>query len=80
MLVGGFTSEQSYWVIQPVLAAGLALDEVRDHLFHLAFDAIVSEGRSTVAAVASLVGEQPAHLRAAWVEVVHRMITLHGTT
>lgn len=75
--VGGVTSEQFHWVIQPLLAAGLALDEVRDRLFHLAFDAVVSEGRSTVAAVAQLITHQPAHLRAAWVEVVHRMITLH---
>lgn len=76
--VGGLTPEQCHWVIQPLLAAGLALDQVRDHLFHLAFDAVVTEGRSTAAAVTSLVGDQPAHLRAAWVEVVHRMITLHA--
>lgn len=76
--MGGVRSEQLHWVIQPLLAAGLALDEIRDHLFHLAFDAVVTEGRSTVSAVARLVGEQPAHLRGAWVEVVHRMITLHA--
>ena len=73
--MGGFTPQQFHWVIAPLLAAGLALDEVRDHLFRLAFDGIVSGGR---AGVGHLVSDQPDHLRAAWVEVVDRMIRLHA--
>ena len=74
--MGGLTPAQCNWVIAPLLAAGLALDEVRDHLFRLAFDGIVSDG---TVGVGHLVGDQPTHLRGAWVEVVDRMIRVHAT-
>lgn len=74
--MGGFTSEQCHWVIQPLLAAGVALDEICDHVVRLAFDGIVSSGDGIGSGLARLVAAEPTHVRGAWVEVVHRMITV----
>jgi hypothetical protein len=71
--------QQHEWIIRPLVDAGLGLDLIRDLLFRLGFAAVVSEGRSTAAAVASLVSDQPAGVQAAWHEVIDRMISLHGT-
>ena len=67
---------QHEWVIRPLIDAGLGLDRIRDLLFRLGFEAIVSEGRDTAAQVTSAVSDQPPHVRAAWTEVIDRMISL----
>jgi hypothetical protein len=68
--------QQHEWVIRPLIDAGLGLDRIRDLLFRLGFEAIVSEGRGTAAQVTTMVRDQPAHVRAAWTEVIDRMIAL----
>jgi hypothetical protein len=78
--VGSLTPEQHYWVIRPLIDAGLGLDRIRDLLFHLGFEAILSEGQGTVASVTDLVSDQPADVQAAWSEVIGRMISLHRST
>ena len=60
-------------MIQPLVEAGLAMDEIRTVLFRLAFDAIVGEDG---AAVADIVVNQPPRVRAAWVETVGRLLAL----
>jgi len=68
--------QQHEWVIRPLIDAGLGLDRIRDLLFRLGFEAIVSEGRGTAAAVTTVIGDQPVHVQAAWTEVIDRMIAL----
>jgi hypothetical protein len=70
--------EQQLWIVQPLVEAGLAMDEIRACLFQLAFDDIVSEGRATAAGIDGIVRDQPARVRAAWAEMVGRMLALSG--
>jgi hypothetical protein len=62
--------QQHYWIIEPLLEAGLDLEQIRVLLFRLAFEAIV--GDST--APAALVGDQPPAVQAAWQRAIGRMI------
>jgi hypothetical protein len=78
--VGSLSPQQYEWIIRPLVDAGLGLDRVRDLLFRLGFEAIVSEGRGTAAQVVQLVEAEPPHVRAAWHEVIGRMIALHRST
>jgi hypothetical protein len=78
--VGSLSPQQYEWIIRPLVDAGLGLDRVRDLLFRLGFEAIVSEGRGTAAQVVHLVDAEPPHVRAAWHEVIGRMIALHRST
>ena len=71
---------QQEWLIRPLLDAGLGLDRISDLLFRLGFEAIVSQGQGTTAAVWTLVSSEPAHVQAAWHEVVGRMLSLHGSS
>ena len=67
-------------MIRPLIDAGLGLDRIRELLFRLGFEAIVSENRGTVAIVQTLVSDQPARVQIAWTEVIGRMISLHTRT
>lgn len=73
--VGSLSVQQHEWVIRPLIDAGLGLDRIRDLLFRLGFAAIVSEGRGTAAEVVTMVDGEPPHVRAAWHEVIDRMIS-----
>ena len=78
--MGSLSPQQYEWIIRPLVDAGLGLDRVRDLLFRLGFEAIVSEGRGTAAQVVGLVDAEPPHVRAAWHEVIGRMIALHRSS
>ncbi len=78
--MGPVSSQHDEWVIRPLIDAGLGLDRIRDLLFRLGFEAIVSEGRGTAAQVTTLVVHEPPHVRAAWNEVIGRMLSLHPST
>jgi hypothetical protein len=64
---------EELWIIQPLLDAGLELDEVRDLLFHISFQCLMGTGRSEPDAIA-LLGGRPPEVRAAWIETVARML------
>jgi hypothetical protein len=74
--VGSLSPEQHYRIIEPLVDAGLELERIRDLLFRLAFDAIVSEGGTTVSRLTDVVRDQPPEVRAAWTQVIGRMIAL----
>jgi hypothetical protein len=76
-VVGSLSPQQHEWVIRPLIDAGLGLDRIRDLLFRLGFEAIVSEGRGTAAQVTTIVRHEPPHVQAAWHEVIGRMLSLH---
>ena len=70
--VSGPAREQQYWIIEPLLDAGLDLEQIRVLLFRLAFDGIVGQGD---AGLTALVGDQPPAVRAAWQRTIGRMLS-----
>jgi hypothetical protein len=74
--VQSFAREQQQWVVQPLLDVGLDQDQIRDMVFRLAFQDVVSEGRDTLRWVTELVVDQPAEVRTAWAQTIARMLTL----
>ncbi|MGY5883979.1 hypothetical protein [Modestobacter lacusdianchii] len=69
--------EQQYWLIQPLLAAGVELEQIRVLVFRLAFETVTSGGRDTVMGASSVVSDQPPEAQAAWATVIGRMIAVH---
>ena len=74
-----FLPEDQYWIVEPLIEAGVALDEVRELVFRLAFEAITG-GVASVVAAHGLVADRPVHVRAAWDETLGRMIQAHEPT
>jgi hypothetical protein len=74
--VGSPSPEQLYRVIEPLADAGLEREQIRDLLFRLAFDAIVSEDGMTLPSLTDVVRDQPPEVQAAWLRVIGRMIVL----
>jgi hypothetical protein len=71
--------EQLSLVIEPLADAGLEPEQIRDLLFRLAFEAIVSEDGMPVPCLTDVVRDQPPAVQAAWLRVVGRMIALGGS-
>ena len=65
-----FAPDEQRWILQPRIDAGLADDEIRALLLHLA-------GASDLAPH-TLVRDEPAHVRAAWTHTIERMLTLRA--
>lgn len=76
----GVAHPQPHWLIQPLIEAGLDLEEIRTLVFRLGFDAIVGRGGTSGLAgvVTDPVTGRPPEVRAAWAEVIGRM--LHDPT
>jgi hypothetical protein len=66
--------EQPHWVLQPLVDAGLSLEEIGVLVFRFGFAAVVGEGRGPAAALPDPVGDQAPEVRAAWQETVGRML------
>jgi hypothetical protein len=60
--------------IQPLLDAGLQLDDVRDLLFRVSFAYLVNAGQCDAWDATAFLGHQPTAVRAAWIETVDRML------
>ena len=65
----------TYWLVQPLVEAGLRIEEIGELVGRLGFEAVVCDSRTFDARASSLVDGLPAGVRAAWVETIHRMIT-----
>jgi len=72
--------EAQHWVLEPLLDAGLAMDQIRPLVFQLAFDDLVSDGNATVAGLHAIVRDQPAGVQAAWAEMIGRMLAVSGAS
>jgi hypothetical protein len=68
--------EQQIWMIEPLIDAGLGLDEIRELVCRLAFETLLSVGP---AALIDLVEDQPPEVQAAWWQAIGRMITGDGS-
>ena len=64
--------EQLHWIIEPLLVAGLNLDDVRDLVVRLAFEGVVG---GSARDMLGLAGHRPAEVQAAWWHAVGRMIS-----
>ena len=73
-VVGSRVQEQ--WVVQPLVEAGVELEQIRALVFHLAFEDLVTEGRRPLASLADPVADQPPHVRAAWAQMINRMLVV----
>ena len=78
--MGQLARTQVHWVIEPLLGAGLTVDQIEVLVFRLGFEAVVSEGRGTVASVHTLVAAEPPAVQAAWAATIGRMIELDRPT
>ncbi len=74
--MGPIAREQQHWVVQPLMDAGLSLEEIRVLVFRLSFDAIVHADRGAHPDVLSLVRDQPVEVQAAWAHTIGRLIML----
>jgi hypothetical protein len=70
-------STRQRWILQPLTDAGLARDQVSTLLFRLAFDTAVDPAARNPLDLAALAGDQPVHVRRAWLEVLDRMTAGH---
>ncbi|MGY1663939.1 hypothetical protein ACI78Q_22135 [Geodermatophilus sp. SYSU D00705] len=70
------TEEERHWIIQPLLDAGLELEEICELVFRLSFEILVNEGPSALADLRNVVEGQPGDIQAAWVRTIDRMITV----
>lgn len=66
--------DQQYWLIEPLLAAGMELEEIRALLTHLAVAAGARPGAAP--SVTRLVEDRAPEVRAAWTEMIGRMLQL----
>jgi hypothetical protein len=62
------------WLVQPLIDAGLPLDQIGTLVVRLAFAGIVTEGGGTLAAVRDLVADRPPAVQAAWHQTIGRML------
>src|SRR4051794_2014589 len=65
---------EDLWIIQPLLEAGLAPDDVEKLLLRVSFACLVTAGRCDLSDATAFLGAQPAAVQAAWVETVDRML------
>jgi hypothetical protein len=66
-------------MVQPLLEAGLNVEEIRVLVFRLSFETVVGIDRGAPGDLMTLVDDQPAEVRAAWAETIDRMVTAGPT-
>ncbi len=66
--------DQPLWVVQPLIDAGMELEQIRTLVFRLAFEGIVGEACSSMAGLQELVADRPPQVQAAWVQTIGRML------
>ncbi|MGY1828489.1 MULTISPECIES: hypothetical protein [unclassified Blastococcus] len=65
--------QETAWLVQPLVDAGLDLDEINALVTRLGFEAVVGTGPGAGTGLLDVVGDRPRDVRAAWVEVLERM-------
>jgi hypothetical protein len=54
--VGDGTHEREYWLIEPLLAVGMPLEDIRSLVFRLGFEGVVGADEGGAASVQWMVG------------------------
>ena len=68
--------DQPQWVVQPLIDAGLELEQIRELVFQLAFEGIVGAAGGGPAGLRDIVADRPAPVREAWVATIGRLLML----
>lgn len=66
--------EHQYWIIEPLLDAGLPLERVTALVFRLGFEATMCQG--TLADITRLVLDEPVAVQAAWHRTMERLLSI----
>ena len=64
--------EQHYWIIEPLLDAGLELEQITALVFRLGFEATI--GGRPLDHVTDLLAGHPPEIQAAWRDAIGRML------
>ena len=72
--------EHHYWLIEPLLAVGVPLDEIRTLVFRLAFEGVVGGDPCVGPCADRIIGDQAPPVRAAWQQVIERMLVVGEQT
>jgi hypothetical protein len=67
---------EDLWIIEPLLEAGLDIEEVRTLLTRVSFESVVTDGLSDVSDATVFLGFRSPAVQAAWIETVDRMLRL----
>ena len=70
------TPEQQYWVVEPLLDAGLSLERIRSLVFRVAFEALVDEASGATAILRTVVAAEPEAVQHAWAQAISRLIVV----
>jgi hypothetical protein len=68
--------DQPQWVVQPLIDAGLELEQIRELVFRLAFEGIVGAAGGGTAGLRDLVADRPPQVQAAWAQTIGRLLVL----
>ncbi len=77
--VAAVARHQHYWLIEPLLRVGMDVGEIRTGIIRLAFDCIVDAAPDAASSLTTL-ADRPPEVRAAWAEVIARMLALGELT
>jgi hypothetical protein len=78
VVVGPRAEEQHYWLIEPLLGAGMDLEQIRALVVRLAVEAGAATGRGAASIPTRLVEDQPLEVQAAWTQMIGRMLALES--
>ncbi|RBY90399.1 hypothetical protein DQ244_13225 [Blastococcus sp. TBT05-19] len=70
--------EQTDWLVQLLVEAGLGPAEIRVLVTRLCFEVIVADDAGTDARLLEVIADRRPAVRAAWVEVIDRMTSPTG--
>lgn len=74
--MGWPAKEQQYWIIEPLLDAGMEIEQITALVFRLGFEAAVCG--PTLEHVMELVADRSAEVQAAWRHAIGRMLATEG--
>jgi hypothetical protein len=70
--------EQQYWIIEPLLAAGLDLEQIRALVVRLGFEAALCGGG--LDSLSRIVVDRSPEVQAAWHRTIERLLTAPAPT
>jgi hypothetical protein len=65
--------DQQFWIIEPLLEAGLEVEQITELVFRLSFEIVVRA--SPLEHVTRLAHDRPPAVQAAWRQAIGRMMT-----
>jgi hypothetical protein len=76
--VGWLTPDLQSWVVEPLIEAGLDLEEIRSLVFRLAFETMVDAESGPAAILRNVVADESEAVRGAWAQTINRLIVVRN--